>query len=234
MKAIIIGDLHGKHCWKQVDVNKFDKVIFIGDFVDAWHETNDKIFNNLLDIIQLKRDFPDKVILLLGNHCCQYVYYPHFRCSGFRPEAQPDLTSLFKGNRSLFQMAYQEGNYLFTHAGVSNSWLKKYQEEIDRYTKKFDLKTLADAFNVISETKDNWILHEFGPKRGGLRGDYGGVTWADIDETRNDFIPNFHQVCGHTPIKEITTFVNEGENSSITYIDVLDKKTEFYEIELSL
>ena len=28
MKTISIGDIHGKNVWKQVDPNKYDKIIF--------------------------------------------------------------------------------------------------------------------------------------------------------------------------------------------------------------
>jgi hypothetical protein len=42
------------------------------------------IDRNLQDIIALKKACPEKVLLLLGNHDVQYMFYPHFRSSGFR------------------------------------------------------------------------------------------------------------------------------------------------------
>jgi len=54
MKTITIGDLHGKDYWKNIDIEKYDKVIFLGDYVDSFNESNDGIYNNLKEVIELK------------------------------------------------------------------------------------------------------------------------------------------------------------------------------------
>src|SRR6476660_917534 len=99
MRIIAIGDLHGKDCWKEIDFSLYEKVIFVGDYVDGFNASNHEIFNNLLELIQLKKSNTAKFILLLGNHDIQYLYGPDYRCSGFRPEAQFDLEELFSKNR---------------------------------------------------------------------------------------------------------------------------------------
>lgn len=227
MKIIAIGDLHGKDCWKQIDVSLFEKVIFAGDYVDSFTATNNQIFNNLLELVQLKKSNTDKVILLLGNHDIQYLYFPYYRCSGFRPEAQFDLEELFRKNRECFQVAYQYKNHLFTHAGVSNSWWNQYSELIGKYQGNND--SVGEVLNKIHLSEDCEILFDVGFTRGGMFR-FGGILWADESETQRDYLKNFHQVVGHTPRKIIKTFGDE--NSSITYIDVLDFKIEFYELTI--
>ena len=35
MKVAVIGDLHGKPCWKHLlKDNNFDKIVFLGDYSD--------------------------------------------------------------------------------------------------------------------------------------------------------------------------------------------------------
>ena len=36
MKHVIIGDLHGKDVWKEININCYDRVVFVGDYVDHW------------------------------------------------------------------------------------------------------------------------------------------------------------------------------------------------------
>ena len=233
-----IGDLHCKDVWKKIVIENKDveKWIFIGDYTDSFTHTDEEMINTLADLIQYKKDNNDKVVLLLGNHDIQYSEFPDNRCSGFRAGIQPIITRLFQENKELFQIAYEYKNYLFTHAGVSIKWYKWMKDVFKEIEEKFSPENLAEALNIISKTKDSFFLYSVGIKRGGLRGFYGGVTWADRDETMEGIIPNFHQIVGHTPVKKIET-INKFmgtlfKDRSITYIDVLPKCQEFLKLEL--
>ena len=227
MKLIAIGDLHGKDCWKQIDFNLYDKVVFMGDYTDSFTATNDEIFNNLSALVQLKKSGPEKFILLLGNHDIQYLYFPDFRCTGFRPLAQVDLTDVFRKNKDCFQVAYQYRKYLFTHAGVTKSWYHQHEAIISSYMSNH--LSLGKALDEMSRSKNYPVLFDAGKIRGGHL-EHGGVMWADISETLEDHLEGIHQVVGHTPLKQISTVGNR--KSSITYIDVLDFKTVFYELNV--
>ncbi|MCY7349366.1 MAG: metallophosphoesterase [Cytophagaceae bacterium] len=228
MRILAIGDLHGRVLWQQVNVNDYDQVIFIGDYTDSYVYDNAHIYENLKKIIRLKKQQPNRVSLLLGNHDAQYLHFPRYRCSGFRPEAQRQLTVLFKKNQDLFAVAHQEGNYLFTHAGVSGAWLADAQAR--RVLPNGPDDRLADQLNHLhADPKRQHILFEVGPVRGGYDS-FSGPTWADRAETRDDYLPGYHQVVGHTPISDITTFGDA--RSSITYIDVTETREEFFEITL--
>lgn len=233
MKIISIGDIHGKNYWKEIDPTKYDKIIFNGDLVDSYYHTDMEILSNLMEIIEFKKDFPDKVVLILGNHDLQYRWsYAEFGCSGYRAQMYHDLHDLFYDNKNLFQVAFQIGNHIWTHAGISKGWYDFNREAIEGFVDKFETKTLADTFNGIMLTKDNPILHQVSDYRGGVY-QYGGITWADRRETMNGYLPGYHQIVGHTPILEITKFGDE--EGSIRYIDVLGKvaqreeEAKFYE-----
>jgi len=227
MKHLIVGDLHGKDCWKEVTINNYDKIVFIGDYVDHWNLPDKVIIRNLLDIIDLKKQHPETVELLLGNHDVQYLHYPQFLCSGFRPQMQRILTNIFNTNRQLFNIAYQRGKHLFSHAGVTNTWYAEFLKfpMVQQMQDKTD--TLADIFNKLEQTSQRGLLHRAGKIRGGYGS--GGITWADKRELLADALESYDQVVGHTVLPEIE--VHQFAGKSVTFVDVLDYQTLFFEID---
>jgi hypothetical protein len=224
VKLITIGDIHGRTYWKEIDPEKYDRIIFVGDYVDQFPPMTDvEIETNLLEIIELKKKYPEKVVLLLGNHDIQYLFLDEgFGCSGFRPTQARNLQMIFKHNKKLFQIAYQIEWHLWTHAGVSTTWYDYNRKDIDHIHKTFNCKDLADVLNHMLWMKENRLLHQIGKK--GQRGGYypsGGPTWADRMDTKNDYLDGYHQIVGHTPIQTITLFGNE--KGSIRYVDVLNE-----------
>jgi 3',5'-cyclic AMP phosphodiesterase CpdA len=228
MKHIIIGDLHGKDSWREINIKKYDKVVFLGDYTDAWTLSDLAIYQNLQNIIKLKKRHWDKVVLLLGNHDIQYLYFPRFQCSGFRPTMQRQLTALFNNNKECFQVAYGRDNYIFTHAGITNAWYNEFLRLPDLEKIRDEQDTLADLLNKVDQTGQRYLLHAAGYARGGEGN--GGITWADRKETMTDMLTGYHQVVGHTVVNEIHTVSYTGR--SVTYIDVLDNdNTSFYELD---
>lgn len=69
-KILVLGDTHGRTIWKFIiDKEAPDKVVFLGDYVTTHEGISAGIqLNNLEDILTFKEDFPDKIILLRGNH----------------------------------------------------------------------------------------------------------------------------------------------------------------------
>lgn len=74
MKIIIVPDVHGRTFWRKTTelIDNVDKVIFLGDYLDPYPDI-DGIFPHealieFKDILEFKKSYPDKVILLLGNH----------------------------------------------------------------------------------------------------------------------------------------------------------------------
>ena len=70
MKILIVPDTHGRDFWKVPNIEEYDKIIFLGDYLDHYPDesTHEHDIENFKDIIEFKKKYPDKVILLLGNH----------------------------------------------------------------------------------------------------------------------------------------------------------------------
>lgn len=235
MKIVAIGDIHGKSVWIQAfkankDAHLF---IFLGDYVDAYTLGNQEMYDNLHTIIEIKKLLAEKVVLLIGNHDLQYMYYPAYRCSGFRGEAQEALTALFTENIHLFSVAYQHQKYLFTHAGISRKWFDIQEQKLLAAGLLESKENLAQTLNQINLRPDRDCLHQVSIYRGGMH-PTGGITWADMEETMNDPLPGFHQVVGHSRVKQMTRvdFTATFADTSITYIDCLDRTTSFLTLQV--
>lgn len=219
---LVIGDLHGSNLWKDILIayDKFPlhKIVFLGDYTDHWTRKNEVIYNNLVQLIDFKKDNPDVVELLLGNHDIQYwnhineIY--NYRCSGYRAVMHFDLYDLFKENKNLFKIAYQYKNHLFTHAGIHKGW---YKFRFMKYVKENE--TIADSLNLALQYNLK-ELYDVGWSRGGSQ-KVGGPLWADKGETFKKPLIGYHQYIGHTSIHEIKTY-KISTDTSVTYCDVLE------------
>lgn len=196
-KYLIVPDVHGRTFWQEAKrlISEVDRVIFLGDYLDPYpHEyiTREQAIEQFKEIIQFKKDNLNKVILLLGNHDCAYCY--NFgSASRYDYENEEEIKQLFKNNMDLFRLYYFSDFCLFSHAGVTNDWLKN------------SIKTNIDGF--LDKTLKEIIpyLWEVSFMRGGWT-DTGSLIWSDVRE--GDREETFYQVFGHTQL-ESKPFITE-------------------------
>lgn len=167
MKTIILGDTHGRIIWKDI-INQnpdYDKIVFIGDYVDT-HEDISPIqqLENLADIIQFKKDNPNKVILLIGNHDFHYLDVDE-RYSGFQYTMKFQFGELFKDNLNLFQICIDlDRDVICSHAGISKTWCENnnihWDETLDLVCKEinelFKYKPYAFKFKGLDPYGDSF------------------------------------------------------------------------------
>lgn len=124
MKILAIGDIHGRTIWQRfVNPELYDKIIFIGDYFDSWDVKGEDQIRNFLNIMEFKHKYPDKVVLLIGNHDFHYLDMGE-QYSGFQKGFQYSIKPLMEENLKHMVMCYRYEDFLFTHAGVTNTWLK--------------------------------------------------------------------------------------------------------------
>ena len=191
MKILINPDIHGRIFWKYSIEHKdeFDKIIFLGDYLDAYSpDLLLKEKDNFKEIIQFKKDNPDKVILLLGNHDCHYINDKIYTASRYNSAKHDSYQKIFLDNIDLFQLIYIYDKYLFSHAGVYQKWMD---------LNKLTLKDLLD-YDLDKLSKSlNWIDYF----RGGFY-DVGSCIWADIrDSGTEKLLKGYYHIFGHTQLK---------------------------------
>ena len=210
-KVLVLPDIHGRLFWKEPceDISGYDKVIFIGDYLDPYgfeEITEESSMDNLRKIIELKKQHPEKVVLLLGNHDLPYYSLEYRELSHYHSRYScrhhAEMERIFADNADLFTLAYHQDNILFTHAGVLRGW---YVETLGG-SDDDSLDLICEKINQLLKDPDN--LYVAGPYRGGWD-PYSSCVWDDVHEmveqeekTKSDEHPTplmtLRQIFGHT------------------------------------
>lgn len=234
-KTVIIGDLHGRSDWKLiVHLNPdFTKLVYLGDYFDSFDIKTEDQVNNFLDIIAYKESMKKEgkeVILLWGNHDETYVL-GNSGTSGFQEIGQFLITPVLNANKNSLQIAYQQDNILFSHAGISESFLNwavgKNEWNIDNIPEKLNelwkykplsfkfgvgCKTYCDPYGDDIEQSPLWIR----PRS----------LMKDAKNLKKHFI----QICGHTQQTNID-ILGKSTGGRYYFVDTLPTSGEYLIIE---
>ena len=223
-RILVVPDVHGRSFWKE-PVHKYieqvDRIVFLGDYLDPYRDegeviSRERVYDNLMEIIQLRQKQQEKVILLKGNHDQHYSSRRFYdlargsRCDKLNWEKYHDV---FNSHKDLFKLAHLEiinnTPYVFTHAGLTVYWLNKVNSKIwllnDSEVSIAD-QNVIDLINQLdSNEQGQEMLSVIGKSRSLFRGEKtGSVLWADIEEHPLGNTPKAYglnqvfQVFGHT------------------------------------
>lgn len=205
---IVIPDVHGRSFWRQA-FNEYlgkEHILFLGDYLDPYaYEgiTPADAFMVFHEIIDLKKEHPDDITLLLGNHDLHYLN-PEMEGGRLDYRRREQIIEDITVNANIFRIAESTTiggkNYLFTHAGVRADWLQAHQEELGNP----EPAEIAERLNSmwLDTGKRPLLLRMMGDvsySRWGNR-PYGSPVWNDVDDLATDHeeIPGYIQVFGHT------------------------------------
>jgi hypothetical protein len=209
---LIVPDIHGRDFWRPA-LDYPGQIIFLGDYTDPYPSegfTQENAYQNLLEIVELKRQNPDRVTLLVGNHELHY-YNDEYRSSRFSEEYYERYHKLLTGEESLFQVCKQVDEYLFTHAGVTEAWQSLHCRVLDEMRRSdidSRLPIMELALNKLFH-HDKSVFYEISRHRGGGH-PCGSPLWADIREHIDEacgLTRRVKQVFGHTMLLRDEPFV---------------------------
>lgn len=228
MRTIVIGDLHGRDCWKQiVNFEEHDRVIFVGDYFDSFDIPYDIQINNFLDLIEYKKTSGKEVVLIIGNHDIHYFpYINDTATAGYQFKYAHLISQIIDNNKDHLQIAYGFDDFLFTHSGIS-------VEFMDNNYPKWNENTIVDDLNMLFQYKPNvFIFNGLDP--------YGCDTYQTPIWIRpkclyranklSSLKKMYVQVFGHTQVKQIDT---KGNHTGGRYynIDTLGTSGEYMIID---
>lgn len=214
MKIAINGDIHGRKFWKKSEelIDDVDKVVFLGDYLSPYpHEgiTDEEAIDNFNEILEFKRKYPEKVVLLLGNHDLQVSH--SLKICDCRTDVKnyDSNRKLYRDNMDLFTLFYwMEINgqeYFFSHAGISDVWIKHNPSFSDCANKSDVLAKIGTTLvNSLSGNEDDfdelvWMMRDVSFFRGGMDS-AGSIVWRDVRETISDKYG--YQIFGHTMLSK--------------------------------
>ena len=221
---MVIPDIHGETFWKepvQKYIDQVDRIVFLGDYLDPYLDegktyTPQRLFDNLMDIIDFKRANMDKVVLLKGNHDQHYAseMFRDLACGSRCDTINWNIyNAVFVRNQELFKLVHLEEingiPYIFSHAGLTLNWINKVNSSLWKLAD--NMISLADPdiierINALNDNNDEGqeLLSIVGRCRSFLGAKSGSVLWADIEEHSIPKAPKAYglnkvfQVFGHT------------------------------------
>ena len=193
-RILIIPDVHGRDFWKDPVYESLNDenihIVFLGDFTDAYSAEWDLGFDylqhtidNLKEIIEIKKRYPDRISLLLGNHDCGYAIGEDICSCRMDRWHRREIGEIFRENRILFQMAEEcdvaGRHFVFSHAGILKGWVKSvWGEECENpefnIVDRLNNAGLADDMNILCR------LGDYDSYRGWGGYQYGSPVWSDI------------------------------------------------------
>lgn len=226
-RILVIPDVHGETFWREPVrryIDQVDRVIFLGDYLDPYPKEDKEyspqvIFDNLMDIIDLKRSHMDKVVLLKGNHDQHYAseMFRSLACGSRCDTINWSLyNAVFVRNKELFKIIHLEEikgiPYLFSHAGLTLNWINKVNSDVWKLADNKISVADPDIVNRINALDDEGegqeMLAIVGRYRNLLGPKSGSVLWADIEEhaipdaSKAYGLNKVFQVFGHSRLNE--------------------------------
>ena len=226
-RILVVPDIHGETFWRepvQKYIDQVDRIVFLGDYLDPYPEEGkvyspQELFDNLMDIIDLKRANMDKVVLLKGNHDQHYVseFFRYFACASRCDTINWGIyNAIFYRNQDLFKLAHLEEingiPYLFSHAGLTLNWINKVNSSLWKLADNKISLAEPDIICRINALDDNdegqELLSIVGRNRSNIGAKSGSILWADIEEHSIPDAPKAYglnkvfQVVGHSRLND--------------------------------
>ena len=193
-KTLILGDIHGRPLWKDIITQEQpSRIIMLGDYVSSHDNISAaRQIENLEEILALKEQRPEDVVLLRGNHDLQHLGYYWAECSDFSREVMRHLSTdenrerFLKLTQWVHTLSYGEKKLLCSHAGVSKVWLEQ--------------TGIGEVANInLCEADERFAF------RPGTYKDHNGdsttqpCTWIRPGSLADCAVDGYVHIVGHTP-----------------------------------
>ena len=208
MKVAVIGDIHGTtkfiECYKNIQENDsdVDKIIVLGDWFDPYYDIDlDTMIERYNEFVKIWKS-DDRIVSILGNH--DIAGYIISNDSTNRTikfwKMRQRITDVIEPNLPESYLTYKVGDYMFSHAGVSQEWLNDIKYEYHNYA------------GDIMDCKKGWTENELTDICTFYPFDWSGngsnvhqsCVWIRPRSLYSSAIEGYNQVVGHTRLEEMT------------------------------
>jgi len=228
MTTLIIPDIHQdiesvKRIFSIENLNSFDEIIFLGDWLDSFHEppkvASFKDTCLFLRDLVWENDKSKKMVFLVGNHDLAYIYNNKksghssvtpsvtYWCSGVTKSKISTFRQVFydKGLKDEwfienFKIAHRSQGWIFSHAGMVNRQIP-YGFTVDKVIDEILPDVWLNFRNVAY--RQNALISAVGIARGG-QDNTGGLLWLDYHNEFHASSDIGKQVFGHSYVPEPT------------------------------
>lgn len=226
-KILIIPDIH--HHDAPLDIytlykDKVDNVVLLGDFFDDFEIPKfdiapyQELYKQLLDLTD------EKVAWVAGNHEMSYTWAREV--SGNFDPRYPDYQEIRRMASKIYTLstpAIKIDNCIFSHAGISNDWIKTF------YGKRKDLD-IDNPDELIQAMKDDFW---FGKSKIQIFWNDDSPLWLRPDwNAKNQYkiFKNCWQFVGHTPVDDIIV----DEENKVVFLDTFSATSLLHDLDYNL
>lgn len=155
-KVGFIGDTHGDFETTKSVIKRFfdlDHLVFLGDYIDRAPSLYGSIFN-ITFLLLLKYSFPEKIVLLKGNHECNYIIpcFPYeFEAEIIKRFGSSKLHEKYVEVFSSMPLMDLTNNVFISHGGIIKEADLDYLRKIGKNDKNA-IEALVWSEPVISQT----------------------------------------------------------------------------------
>ena len=223
MKILIIPDVHGQPDWKEYIKEEVDYTIFLGDYFDNWSAAykGKPAEENFQDICSYVKEDTEHRKMILGNHDFEnYIMYGG--CSGFQSDWYNEYNKALIKNISLINICFELEGIVFSHAGISKSWIKRIFDKTEVSVKEINEKFQTMLFNFVNYGNPSEIKKVFSyyDKDYSGYGEHIGQTPLWIRPMQLMQNPYFtKQVVGHTELNENDFCIQKNDNAIVLFAD---------------
>ena len=136
-KVVFVGDTHGDFNTTKAIIERFfnyDYLVFLGDYIDREPVKWGSIYN-ITYLLLLKYSYPEKIILLKGNHECNYIIpcFPYeFEEEIIQRYGSSNLHNKYTEIFSLMPLIVLANNVFAAHGGILKGFDLKSLRNIDK------------------------------------------------------------------------------------------------------
>ena len=231
MKVLVIPDIHQTEYYKKFlkeYYDEADKVVFLGDYFDTHTPyepdvvSTEKAIENFKEIMELVKS-SNKVDALIGNHDEEYITddytntYQYLYCK--------KIERVVREHIDLLKIAIEIDGWIFSHAGISNSFLLRFGMA-DKVSGKIIPKENTIQLLNAKLIKEGANFLKFSPFDISGYGDdpTSSPIWIRPNSLLEDAAyPN--QVVGHTAVGNNNVFYENDIGVKVVFTDTDKKNT---------
>lgn len=200
MKVLVIPDLHGRLelLQKAIEIkHRYQEIVFMGDIFESF----DRSFEDQMkcfELVKAEARRNPNFHWLLGNHEIHYMT-KKVEYSGYQKDKQFIIGDALENAKGLYKNAYQQSGVLFTHAGLSQTFLAHITNKAFEISSLFRLmqegvcKDAASLLNQMSIEKVHLKItdNKYSP--------LNNISFIRPEGLVKDLVPEIvTQVVGHT------------------------------------
>jgi len=218
MNITIIPDQHGERNWEKVYIiSDSDYFVSLGDWFDSFNVPANEQMRNFKEYMDWVKQDPEHRLTCIGNHDLAYLMssLDGMDVSGHNLKYHNQINKLLNENIEYLKPFVILDDIVFSHAGFSNSWIERYDIDLDDLETNWNTTTYHNLLMFNEPPDDIDITDEVS-----ITGDniWQSPLWIrPYSLIQDSYFP--FQVVGHTELCEDSPAYIQHDDNKFIFCD---------------